>query len=271
MPLVPLLLASVLAASNPPTTKLAVMRISAVNIDEKLIGFYTEHLAEQLSQQGLRVVTPKDVETVLGLERQRQLLGCAEGTTHCMVEIASALGVDAILVTDLARIGKAFQLNLRILGASDGKRKASYSSTVPSEEGLLSELNAAASSLATQLFGGEGPAVRVATAATLRPWAWASLGAGGVLLLGSAASFAAAKSRHDQLISTTEAPSDLAKGQSLASEGQTFQTLGWIGIALGATAVAGGSALFFSSDTKPRLSVDLRPGGMTLGIAGELP
>ena len=67
------------------------------------------------------VARGKDMVALLGVERQKQLLGCSDAASSCMAELAGALGADGLVTGQLARIGKSFQLNVKVL-AADGSR-----------------------------------------------------------------------------------------------------------------------------------------------------
>lgn len=62
----------------------------------------SEVLATHLREHGLKVMTGRDIGAVLGLERQKQLLGCMDDSTSCSAELAGALGVGALVVGTVA-------------------------------------------------------------------------------------------------------------------------------------------------------------------------
>jgi TolB-like protein len=82
----------------------------------------TEALAAELSRTGLfEVTTQKDVAVVLGVERQRQLLGCGEESSSCATELAGALGARFVLSGSVAKLGDVFQLNLQTQDTTKGQ------------------------------------------------------------------------------------------------------------------------------------------------------
>lgn len=123
--------------------KLAVPGLSTVDIDSQRTSFIAEHLAQELSDQGAQVVSAQDLTVMLGLERQRQLMGCTGG--KCVTELTGTLGVDALVTGNVARVsGERYQLNLRMLDASSGQRVRTYTKRVVGFESLLDEMSKAA-------------------------------------------------------------------------------------------------------------------------------
>src|SRR5437763_8898933 len=105
-----MLLAFVLAAASPGAPlRLAAPTFSTVNVSREAAAFYTDHFAQQLASSNLRVVTSSEIATMLGIEQQKQLLGCAEGADACNAELANALGVDAVVKGNIGHFGTTWQ------------------------------------------------------------------------------------------------------------------------------------------------------------------
>lgn len=138
-----------LAAAGPAPIRVAAPGVSGVNVTPELQVFVNDHLAQELVHEGLEVTTSAQVAAVLGLERQKQLLGCAD--TGCVVELANALGVDAILQGTVARLGTVTQLDVRLVSAADATAMAIFSIRVENEAGLLDAMTAAARALAPEV------------------------------------------------------------------------------------------------------------------------
>lgn len=139
-------MAAVLAATP---VKVAAPGLSGVNASADLLTFVNDHLGQELTLEGLEVTTPAQIAAVVGIERQKQLLGCAE--SQCVAELANALGVDAILLGSVAKLGAVIQLDVRLIGAADGKVVTLFSKRLDSEAQLLDAMTAAARALAPQL------------------------------------------------------------------------------------------------------------------------
>jgi hypothetical protein len=172
----------------------------------------TDHLSQEIRDAGgfQRVVSSRELESVMGFEKQRQLMSCQSDS--CMAELAGALGVDFILVGNVGKIGTSYLLNLKVLDVRNGTLVSGVSDRLrgESEEALLDGVKPAVNRLLAGKFGGQVPVSGVAesrpppktlpaTRATAPsspqgdggkpPWAWGLVGlgvavAGGGLLVG---------------------------------------------------------------------------------------
>ena len=142
--------AVLLAAAPPATIKLASPGLSGVNVTPELQTFVTDHLNQQLVVAGVSVLSSSGVAAVLGLERQKQLLGC-DAATNCIAEFANALGVDGLLLGNVGKFGAAFQLDVRVAAATDAHNLATVSIRVPDESALPEAITQAAAAVAQQL------------------------------------------------------------------------------------------------------------------------
>lgn len=89
----------------------------SAGVEERLASAVGEAVAAEASRTGyFQVSTQRDVALLLGLERQRELVGgCGEQSESCLVELAGALGARFVLSGSLARLGDAYQLSLQTL------------------------------------------------------------------------------------------------------------------------------------------------------------
>lgn len=79
-----------------------------------------------------RVVTSKEIESLLGLEQQKQLLNC--DSSSCMAELAGSLGVDFVIRGELGRLGKSWLVNVSMLNTRTGAAERTVSRAVPSDD-----------------------------------------------------------------------------------------------------------------------------------------
>ena len=138
------------AAEAPKKITLALPGLRGADVSPEKAAFFSAHLATQLSREGIEVTAGDDIAAVLGLERQRQLLGCSEGS-ECMVEIANALGADGIVTGNIAKLGTDMGVNIKVLDGKTGKAIALFSANATSERAALDMLTAGAKDLAAQL------------------------------------------------------------------------------------------------------------------------
>jgi hypothetical protein len=189
----PIALHLALLAAAPTTTStapsLAAPGFTALGVPKDRAQYYSDHLAQLLTLRGLRVLTAGDVRQLLGMERDRELMGCNEGAS-CIAELANALGTDGIVTGTVASVGGALHLDVRIL-ATDGSRVlAAFSKQADDEKQLLDSLDAAAAAMAPAVFtalGKEVPAAApVVSSSSSPPWpAIGVLVAGGALAVGA--------------------------------------------------------------------------------------
>jgi hypothetical protein len=240
---------------------------------------------------GVRMTTPKEIQTLLGFERQKQLLGCGENSGNCLIELGNALGVDGLLLGDLARIGSDFQLNVKVVAAADGKLLSSHSERVDAEAKLLDAFNRAGRKLAVdaaqklsrklpppsaEFLAGMGRNTNVLDAlklydTPLRPLSWIPA-ATGVLFAGGGALFLIqADARFKELTSTAQLIEE-PRARDLRDGGMRAQTLGWTGVGIGAAGFALSAGMFlWAREITDSPGVAVVPGPSGLSITGVLP
>ena len=79
------------------------------NITKTLNDF----LAGALADQGLEVVTSQNMTALLGLEKQKQLLGCSDGS--CLAELGGARGADYVVRGNMAVLDSETAVALTLL------------------------------------------------------------------------------------------------------------------------------------------------------------
>lgn len=266
------LLSLAIAAAAPatPPLKLAAPGLTLFNVEPKLGAFFTEHVAQQMKLAGAEVVTEREIASLLGMERQKQLLGCSEAASSCVAELANALGADAVLLGDIARVGERLQLNLKIISSGDGKTLAVFADNVKGEEAALEALTRGANELAKQAGTALNRTVtpKFRETVNLRKVAIAPLAASAVFLGVGAGLLAASGANYDYVVSG-RAPTDV-EGRNAIEAGKTEQTLGAVSLAVGGVALAAAAGLFiFGAPATP--TVAPTQGGVVVGIAGVLP
>jgi hypothetical protein len=218
---------------------------------------------------------------ILGLERQKQLLGCTDASSSCMAELASALGVDAILAGELAKLGSTYQLDLKVLSAKDGARLAGWSENLKDETLFIGALHRAAEAIAdavpTTAAVSRPPerptAVELSAPAPepqnrpLRARAWIPAVAGGICLLGGGISYGLGKSDYNNLKTGQQiTPQSWADTQS---RGPVLESGGVFAMVVGAAGLATAAAFYFWPPSASAPSLAVGPGGVF--VRGSLP
>jgi hypothetical protein len=175
-----LTLALLVLTAAPAQLRVAVPNFNAINVAPESAAFFMDRFANRLRARGLAVTSATEIETVLGLERQKTLLGCAEDSTTCQAEIAAALGADAIVRARVARFGARFELTLTLVDPANATVVGSVSASAADEGQVLDVLDAGADELAQKLLaakrtkGASVPDLKTIAPSTSRP-SWVPL------------------------------------------------------------------------------------------------
>jgi TolB-like protein len=270
-----LLALTLLGAEPPPPIKVAAMRLSVLGLGEGKADFYTDHFADRLGERGIAVVTPREISAVLGLEGQRAMLGCDELATSCLVEVAAALGADAVSLGDVARVGSGFQVNVKLIAARDGRRLAVHSARVEREDDVPVELARAARELAVQLARALGrPVPDAALAGTVegggaRRWWWVPAALGAVGAGVGVWQLVTAEGARQQLATQTL---PRAQADAVLAAGQQARTIGFVGVGFAAAAAVATVVLVAAGGpTTPAPVVSIAPGAVMVGLSARLP
>ncbi|MDF1564558.1 MAG: hypothetical protein P1V51_16050 [Deltaproteobacteria bacterium] len=99
---------------------------------ETISGILQTHLGQGGKN---KVIGPSDIQAMLGLEGQKQLLGC-ESDTSCLAELGGALGARHAAYADLSRLGSTIVFNLVLLDVENTQVVSRLSRTVKLEDTL---------------------------------------------------------------------------------------------------------------------------------------
>lgn len=112
-----------LAAAVSAAPRMAVLSLQgAGDVDPQLAAAMTESVTAEVAVRGFfEPISAGEIATLLGIERQRQLLGCDESGGSCMSEIAGALGAPYVMSGSLARVEGIYQLNLQVTDTTKGR------------------------------------------------------------------------------------------------------------------------------------------------------
>ena len=111
--------------SPPPVSKpvpvalpsMAVLEVQVTVPNEKLdSAAFSEMLVSAVDQGKLfKVISAAEVATLIGVERQKQLLGCGEES--CLTEISAALGSRYLLQGAVGKVGDNYLVTVRLIDA----------------------------------------------------------------------------------------------------------------------------------------------------------
>jgi len=256
------------AGASPKQITLAAPDFRSVKVDPAMSGFCSEHFNQRIDDRGLHVVTQRKISMLLGIERQRQLLGCSDdGASACTIELGNALGADGVVLGDLAELGGEFVINVHVMRASDGANLASTSIRAKGEGQLIDALNRGADEVADQLFAKFG--LPASPPVGLRHYTWVPAGVGVLGVVTAGIFLALAADVHSQLNATGGPQLDAAVYQS---RGQTDLGVFWAagGVGIAALLTAAGFYLF-GAPPAVQPQVTLGSGGAGIGISGAWP
>jgi TolB-like protein len=259
-----------LVTATPSLPRLVVTPFRSVQTSAELTTFGAEHLAQTLHERGFEVITPQDVSTLLGFERQKTLLGCSgEEQASCLAELSGALGAGAVVTGSIAKLGGAFTIEVKVLSPRDGKTLASARSDAPDERRYLAAVDAVADMLDAQLRN-EG---RAPTPSGPGARLWVPVGIGVALVGGGGALLGVAFSQVNQLTSAPSASDpkfyDYGSAQQQFNDATTLRTTGITLMGLGAAVAVMGVVL---TVTAPVAVVPVVSNGQAgVAVAGVLP
>lgn len=109
--------------------------------DAQRLETLEETLLTALGSNGyfVRVTGRSDLNTLLGFERAKALVGCSDN--DCLVELAGALGVQYVGAADVGRIGEVTVLTLKIIEQGSGEVAARAMRQVRDDTALVDALS----------------------------------------------------------------------------------------------------------------------------------
>ncbi len=262
------------------------MEIRALGADTHLTDLLSEvALTEAGAMDRVDVIGRSDIDSMLGFEKQKQMLGCTEEAS-CVAEIGGALGVEYVIVGSLGRIGGLYRLDMKLVETSKGRVRARTGESVEGrEEKLVASVQRALHRLLDPIVltgpAGQPPpptfiapspppdAVPVPEPVPASPsrsprktWGYAVGGAGLVAILGGAVSGLSAKSAYDDEkaaaaagdIPTFESKRDTAKSRALIAD--VLYGVGAVGVGVGAWLVFSNPA---AAESAPAVSIGIAP------------
>jgi hypothetical protein len=259
-----------LTASPPQGLKVAFPGLTGAGTPAQKLAYFTDHLDQQMTFAGADTITSREIAALLGIERQRQLLGCADESSSCLAELAGALAADAMLQGDITVLGGEIAINLKLLKPTDGSTLSAWSDRVSTDAAAADSLAQGARVLVSQAAQALGRAVTpkaVTRVSPLRRWSVLPLVLGVAACATGAGLLVKARLDFDALAPAMPIPS--SRGAALAAEGERFQLIGWIATGAGLALAATGAAMFvLGRDQTISTAVAPVPGGASMSLWG---
>jgi len=121
----------VAGATPGPRASLAIMTLDVRgSVPRATAQILTEAVTDAVrrSQRFSTVMSADEIESMLSLEKQRQMLDCS--SSSCIAEIAGALDVDQALMGSVSRLGRSYLLTLKLVDVRHVKVTASVSERI---------------------------------------------------------------------------------------------------------------------------------------------
>jgi TolB-like protein len=265
---------------GPKRTKVAVMEIRALGTEPHKAELLSEvALTEASGVDRIDVIGRSDIASMVGFEKQRQVMGCAEDS-GCLAEIGGALGVDYILVGSLGRLGGLYRVDLKLVDTRKARVVARFGESVEGqEEKLVTTVQRGVRQLLLPILGGDLPlppgakprpnanatttAARTSTGSpvgtppptstaaspgpgwTRGTWGWTAAGAGAVAVgVGAVFGLAARRALDDE--KKASAAGDLATYRSSKDKARSSALLADVGFGVGALGLGVGTWLILT-------------------------
>jgi hypothetical protein len=248
--------------------KLVVLEVAAGGgVDPTVAAALSDAITLEIERRGYFTPTSmKELQTMLGVERQRQLMGCSDAANQCMAELADAIGARFVLNGALTRLGDAYQLALQTIDTNKAQPIGRSVRIAKDPAALTAQVPyAVAEATSTQL---PPPPSKVLQ--------YTAIIGGAVLLIGSGILGLAAFTRDQQVTAELESaalnPAVLRTRQSYFNEElviSAFKTTSLIGVCVGLVAIIGG-VLTMPSST-PGASAAVVPTGNGAALVGVFP
>jgi hypothetical protein len=261
----PLVLMVVAGAAHAEKAKLVVISLKAGGgLDASVASAMTDAVAAEVNARGFfQVMSSNDIATLLGVERQKQLLGCSDEKGSCLTELAGAVGARFVLSGSLAKLGDVVQLTLTTLDSQSAQPVGRATRLAKDLTALRGQLPfAVAEATATPL---PPPPSRVLPFSLIGLGA-ASLIAGGVVGFFALSQETAINRELDNGMTNPSALTRLDSYQAQLATIGTQRTIALVALCAGAVLLVGGIVLM-PSDSAVRLTlVPTERGAVLVGL-----
>ncbi len=225
--------------------------------DPARANVWLERFAEVMRRDGkVQVSTSNDIAQLMGIERQKELFGCAADGSSCIAELANALGAEGVLVGTFTRSKDAYLVVLRVLRQPSGAVWWSASSRVTGETALLDWLDEQATACANALAP-SAPATRA-------PLVLGGVGLG--VALAGAGLLAVA---HTVALGDVRTAANEPALRSALTAGRSESTAGVVLVSVGAAAVAAAIVWKLVGQPAAAVAISATPSGTFVSVGGS--
>ncbi len=238
----------VMAGTALAREKLVVLELTTSDdASSKTARLVQEQVATELtSLERYEIIGQSELTALLGIERQKQLLGCSDEASTCMAELSGAVGARWLVMGTLGRAGAKLRFDLKLVDSAASKTVARAGRVLANDD---------------ELFAAVPEMVRALIGVTPRfPVAPLVLGGVGVVaavigsvLLGSAVGA-------NQTLNRDRATIEVSTAQSRLKEQQLSYWSGFGVLVAGGAALVGGLVWFFVSPAETPASAWLGVG-----------
>jgi hypothetical protein len=126
-------------ASATASRTVAVMPLRSINVPQYVTEVLDSTLAVAVGDvgAGLRVLSANDINTMLGVERMKDAIGCDE--VSCAVDIGGALNAELIVTGSIGKLGNKLTINLVLVNIAETVVEARVQETIRDDENVYQD------------------------------------------------------------------------------------------------------------------------------------
>ncbi len=113
------------AAKGQKTIRVAVYEITGSDVDKKHLALITDSIIAEIRKlEKVSAIGMNEIQALLTMEQSKQMMGCSDES--CLLEIASALGADFIILGSLGKVGEESVFSLKRVDMRTGKAEHTF-------------------------------------------------------------------------------------------------------------------------------------------------
>jgi TolB-like protein len=114
-----------------PSVRIAVYRLDGGGIEPRIMDVLTDSVVKELRKlERTTVVGMDEIKAMLDMEAQKQIVGCSD--VSCVAEIAEALGVDQVMIGNVAVVGETISFGLKLIDQRSATTVGQYANRIDS-------------------------------------------------------------------------------------------------------------------------------------------